>query len=311
MLTEQRNPAEVSPTAPAQAPQENAPPDSAAIARSCLENLGNGDAMPFKEVAYGSPEPPPYVVIAVPVNTLYIDGETRTADDVLCYVTSAYVGLSGRIGRQPTPTEAIDRVSFLAPYDAPNDKARPAGWWVVHRSSGGSAYLWSAATNGHIGRARPSPDGRYLALQYWGVFDDKQTSSEFIDIVDLPALIREKRYVLRNPRIGPAAYNILGWDGADLRFDSSILLATYPSSTRHPRLLAPEVFRWKSSARDIEPESPALRDPVAYYCNGLLDTAGKEGLQLWMRRDLSRQGLNAFKSTPPPPACREKAAFAQ
>ena len=117
---------------------------------------------------------------------------------------------------------------------------------------------------GEVTQFAPSPDGKYLAVAY------SAEGHPSIEIVDLPALIRDRQYKSFS-LVGayPGFVSIDRWEAGALIVKSDMLLHV-PLSSR-AELFTTEAFSWDVRSGKLKPLSDALNEPVRYFSARLHD----------------------------------------
>ena len=216
-------------------------------------------------------------IVAEPIGTLFVDGQSRRSDDMLCVANES---------RDP-------------------DTPRQRSWFRVDLASPNLTRVMIQAGNGDpVESLSPSPDGRYLAIRYLRLYTE---SIAYVEIVDLTALIRDNMYRSIHTIHGyPKSVSIKGWNAGALEVTSDMFL-NHPPVPAHGNegelhllpLLSEETFSWNGDGRDVVPQREALRNPVHYYCAGL------PAVQPETRRTAAR-GLALLKDTSAVP-CLQRA----
>src|SRR5688572_13141845 len=114
---------------------------------------------------------------------------------------------------------------------------------------------------GIVAELSASMDGKYLAV---GLLSE---ALEYLQVVDLPALLRGGRY----KKIGnlggfPGSVSIKGWDRGKLLVSSDVLLSHPNVAIGRLGLFADETFSWDFRTGKVTPLSDELRNPSEYYC---------------------------------------------
>lgn len=175
-----------------------------------------------------------------PVTVLRVDGLPMPVDGTLCVTRSVN-----------------ERDGYWYWLDYVSDTVRR-----INPDLGGGANLGGARA------LRVSPDGGYLAVEMLS------EALSYVDIVDLPALIRDEIYRSAGTLGGfPGSVSIVDWTlEGRLRVSGDTLLSHDGRSESGSKLeiFDDEVFVWDIAEGGVVPESVALRDPLRYNCDHLL-----------------------------------------
>jgi hypothetical protein len=168
------------------AAQDNAAPvDSAAIFNKCLSGSLSDDGRIQDDF------------IALPIRTLFVDGETRSIAEVLCIVSAS------------------------------SEEPKEFDWFRIDRAT---RQLTKVYTGIWVGRVLPSPNGKYLAVY------QSQEGAQSIDIVDLPRLMRNNTYKIIDVIGGfPGSVSIEEWKGRELHITSDQFLSAGGGDLLSPR----------------------------------------------------------------------------
>jgi hypothetical protein len=196
------------------------------------------------DTCFASPPPadgrPQDGLVALPIGTMFVDGQTRTVDELLCIV----------------PVSS----------DTPE-----ADWFRIDRKTRQITKIYSGI---QVEGLLPSPYGQYLAVQL------SAEGHPWIEILDLPALMRSNTYKILDEVGGyPGTVSIGKWKGLDFSIKSDQLLSDPTGRHLDLLSTREETFLWNVETGAIVAQSSSLQDPVRYYCDKIaaLRAEGRTG----------------------------------
>lgn len=184
-----------------------------------------------------SDDPSTRDISAEPIKAMFIDGQTKPVDMLLCVASSIEWHRWYLLDRR-APDFSDAYIDF-------GDDTRPLA---------------------DVRALRASPDGKYLAVQY------SAEGHSSVEVVDLPALVKDSTYEPLSDAIDsyPGSVWIRSWNGRALEVESDVLLSHPTDGRTHLPLRSDEMFSWDFVSGRIVPLREALQNPVQYFASVLL-----------------------------------------
>jgi hypothetical protein len=173
-------------------------------------------------------------IVSEPIKALFTNGATTPVDEILC-------------------------TSF-----SKETEPQVLGWFLLNPSAPSTVdYIGKDfGEHGEVTRLAPSPDGKYLAVAY------SAEGHPTIEIVDLPALMRDKQYKPLSLVGGyPGYVHIDRWEANALIVKSDSLLHV----NQRAALFDDEEFSMDVHSGKLKPLSDELNDPLRYFAGRLRD----------------------------------------
>lgn len=154
-----------------------------------------------------------------------------------------------------------------------------AAWYLRRLPSGDEQHVGTnLSARREVDELRASPDGSCLAVLSLRMAIQGEA---VVEVVDLPKLLLEKKYLVRWKVEAPGERDhlrIVGRQDGRLVLQSRLLLTGADAKGRvHPslRMEPPQTFALSVEAGKLEAISPAARDPAAYYVKRLAGPVGR------------------------------------